>query len=474
MNGDTPKTNIAYRDEPVAFFFVLFGIAVEALVTRSNHESPGDVLKILSALKKILSPAVAGNAIFQDAVFSETIEVFDRLALTEGLAVQTILVDIAKTLCLTHPSAVEEGDTSSDLNEDIEQLFELARVIVLILTNALPNIADSKLAPREQLSDEAVSLIRNGFEALVEASGIFPSIIKTDLYASILHIFSVILSTPACQGAVVPQTLPGFRRFIQKLALDDGQSGSSPIAPQVKTCLHRLLAILGVAQRREHESSLACAKNTLLTTSILLTTASSVIAADEPLVFTALEATLDYLQDLGLAKVAAGCLRSLLLTNPKSETDEAIARYLFPRLVATVTTPAAAAANPDSENAKTIITQALRAFVALHANDENKAAAAMAIVLPTLLYRARVDGEAVYNDTATHRITELARGPLLPVFRGLVSGMDSEMRSFIEQVIREGGGGGGGGGGRSGRGDAGTGAEEGAEPTIALKFNFGG
>ncbi|KAI4263605.1 MAG: hypothetical protein L6R42_001258 [Xanthoria sp. 1 TBL-2021] len=475
MNGDTPKTNIAYRDEPVAFFFVLFGIAVEALVTRSNHESPGDVLKILSALKKILSPAVAGNAIFQDAVFSETIEVFDRLALTEGLAVQTILVDIAKTLCLTHPSAVEEGDTSSDLNEDIEQLFELARVIVLILTNALPNIADSKLAPLEQLSDEAVSLIRNGFEALVEASGIFPSIIKTDLYASILHIFSVILSTPACQAAVVPQTLPGFRRFIQKLALDDGQSGSSPITPQIKTCMHRLLAILGIAQRREHESSLACAKNTLLTTSILLTTASSVIAADEPLVFAALEATLDCLQDLGLAKVAAGCLRSLLLTNPKSEIDEAIARYLFPRLVATVTTPAAAAAaDPDSENAKTIIAQALTAFVALHANDEHKAAAAMAIVLPTLLYRAKVDGEAAYNDTATHRITELARGPLLPVFRGLVSGMDSEMRSFIEQVIREGGGGGGGGVGRSGRGDAGTGAEEGAEPTIALKFNFGG
>lgn len=473
MDGDKAQTNIAYRDEPVAFFFVLFGIAVEALVTRSNHESPGDILKILSALKKILSPAVAGNAIFQDAVFSETIEVFDRLALTEGLAVQTILVDIAKTLCLTHPSAVEEGDTSSDLNEDIEQLFELARVIVLILTNTLPNIADSKSAPREQLSDEAVSLIRNGFEALVEASGIFPSIIKTDLYASILHIFSVILSTPACQAAVVPQTLPGFRRFIQKLALDDRQSGSSSIAPQVKTCLHRLLAILSFAQRREHDSSLACAKNTLLSTSILLTTASSVIALDEPLVFGALEATLDCLQDLGLAKVAAGCLRSLLLANSKNETAEAIARYLLPRLVAIITTTtaangAAATANPDSENAKTIIAQALTAFVALHATDEHQAAAAMAIVLPALLYRARVDG-----DTATRFITDLARGPLLPVFRALVAGMDAGMRLFMERLIREGGGGGG-SDGRGGRGNAGMGAEEGAEPTIALKFDFGG
>ncbi|KAL8670288.1 MAG: hypothetical protein Q9168_005172, partial [Polycauliona sp. 1 TL-2023] len=440
VNGDVPKTNIAYRDEPVAFFFVLFGIAIEALVTRSNHESPGEVLKILSALKKILSPAVAGNAIFQDSVFSETIEVFDRLALTEGLAAQTVLVDIAKTLCLTHPSAAEERDTSSDLNEDIEQLFELARIIVLILTNALPNIADPKSAPREQLSDEAVSLIRNGFEALVEASDIFPSVIKTDLYASILNIFSVILSTPACQTAAVPQTLPGFRRFIQKLALDDahtGTSSSSPIAPQVQTCLHRLLAILGVAQRREHESSLACAKNTLLTTSILLTTASGVIAPNEPLVFAALDATLDCLQDLGLATVAAGCLRSLLLKMPKNEMDEGVARYLLPRLVMVITSTSTTstsdeaattttvggitAKNSDTETAKSILAQALTAFVALYAHDEDKAAAAMAVVLPALLYRARLaDGDANANRTAAtaSRITELARGPLLPVFRG--------------------------------------------------------
>ncbi|KAL8977408.1 MAG: hypothetical protein Q9205_006784, partial [Flavoplaca limonia] len=471
VNGNTLQTNIAYRDEPVAFFFVLFGIAVEALVTRSNHESPGDVLKILSALKKILSPAVAGNAIFQDSVFSETIEVFDRLALTEGLVVQTNLVDIAKTLCLTHPSAVEDGDTSVDLNEDIEQLFELARVIVLILTNALPNIADPKSTPREQLSDEAIALVRNGFDALVEASGIFPSIIKTDLYASILHIFSVLLSTPACQAAVVPQTLPGFKRFIQKVALDDRHSNSSPIAPQIKTCLHRLLAILGMAQRREHESSLACAKNTLLTSSIILTTASNVFASGEHIVFAALESILDCLQDLGLAKVAAGCLRSLLLTNPKNEMDEAVARYLFPRLVIFVATPAeaaATAANPDSESAKAIIAQTLTAFVALYTNDNRKAAAAMAVVLPTLLYRAKLNGEAVYSETATRHITELARGPLLPIFRGLVSGMDPEMRSLMERVIREGGGGGG-----SSKGDAGAGVEDGAEPTIALKFNFG-
>ncbi|KAL8696538.1 MAG: hypothetical protein Q9201_007611, partial [Fulgogasparrea decipioides] len=371
-NGDAPKTNINYRDEPVAFFFVLFGIVIEALVGRSGDET--ETLKVLSALKKILSPYVAGNAIFRDSIFSETIELFDRLALTEGLPAQSVLVDIARTLCITHPAAAEE-DTSSDLSDDIEQLFELARIIVLVLTNTLPNIADPKSAARERLADDAVSLIRNSVEALVEASAVFPSIIKTDLYASILHVFATILSTPACQVAAVPKTLPVFRRFLQTITKDDGSTSLSSLTAQFKSFLHRLLVILNVAQRREHESSLSCAKNTLLATSIFLTTASRAIPVDEPLVFAALEAQLDCLQDLGLAKVAVGCLRSLLLTNPKNETDEAIARYLFPRLVVFITKPQ----ESDPEHAQALVAQALTAFVGIYVGDEQKAAAVMGI-----------------------------------------------------------------------------------------------
>ncbi|KAL8994660.1 MAG: hypothetical protein Q9188_007003 [Gyalolechia gomerana] len=464
-NGEGPKTNIDYRDEPVAFFFVLFGIVVEALVTRPGNNSSNDILKILSALKKILQPSIAGNAIFQDSVFSETIELFNRLALTEGSAVQSVLVDVARTLCITHPAAADE-DTSSELSEDTQQLFELARIIVLVLTNTLPSIADPKSAPSDQLTDDAVSLIRNGFEALAEISTIFPSVIKADLYAIILHIFSTILRTPACQAAIVG-TLPVFRRFLQKITMPDRQLIPA-IAPQIKTCLHQLLAILDVAQRRGHESSLACAKNTLLTISVLLTTASTALAADEPLVFAALEATVDCLQDLGLAKVAASCLRSLLLMTSKHEPEEAIKRYLLPHLVVFVTNTQ----EPDPENARTLIAQALTALVALFADDVDKAAAAMSLVLPALLLRAQGGGKDTYQDTAA-RVLEFARGPLIPVFRGLVAGMEVEMRVFMEKVIREGGAGGGSGKGmKDGAGD--EGGERTGEPTIALKLDFGG
>lgn len=464
-NGNGTMTNVNYRDEPVAFFMVLFGIVIEALVTRPKDDSPRDILKILSALKKILLPSVAGNAIFEDTLFSETIELFDRLALTEGLAVQSGLVDIAKTLCITHPSA-GDGNTSTDLTEDVDQLFGLARIIVLVVTNTLPNIADPQGTPRALLAEDAISLIRSCFDALVEISAIFPSVIKADLYASILHVFSTILRTPACQASVAAQILPVFRRFIQKITTDDQDSSSSAITSLARTCLHQLLTILGIAQRREHESSLACAKNTLLSISVLLTSASSALPADEPLILAALEATLDCLQDLGLAKVAAGCLRSLLLNHSKNETDEVVARYLLPRILIFITNTQ----DPDPENARALMAQALTAFVGLYVDDTDRACAAMSLVLPALLLRAQSGGKDLYIETAA-RVLELARGGLLPAFRGLVAEMEEAMKSFMEEVIREGGA----GGSHRGRdGGEGVSGEGGGEPSIALKFDFGG
>lgn len=61
-SGKSKNSDINYRDEPVAFFFVLFGLAFEALATRSGQSDSlathEQTLAILQALKKILHPSV--------------------------------------------------------------------------------------------------------------------------------------------------------------------------------------------------------------------------------------------------------------------------------------------------------------------------------------------------------------------------------------------------------------------------------
>ena len=414
-------------------------------------------LEILSALKRILQPSVCGNAVFQDAVFAETMELFDRLALTEDLDVQLVIVHIARNLCLTHPSARGKDSNGEHLSDDIEQLFELTRIIVLVLAGVLPNLAERNPSVRPQLPDEAVSVIHTSLEALVDASEIFPSIIKTDLHASILHIFATILSTGACQANVVPQAFPVFKRFLQTIAPASPATASSDL---IHSCLHRFLTILAHAQRRESETSLPCAKNTLLASTILLTNASRSLAPTDPLIARTLDEMFTCLQDIGLAKVVASCLRSLILVSPKNETDESIARYLFPHLLRFT----ADTKLTDPENARSLTAHALTSFVTTTSGDASSAA--MCVVVPTLLTRASAEGKAVYLETSK-RLLELAGGNLTPVFRGVVAKMSAGQRAFMESVIREGGG--------AGRSTGGSRENVGeTEPSIALKLDFGG
>ena len=301
-SGQGKGADINYRDEPVAFFFVLFGIAFEALATRPGQTdslaTQEQTLEILQALKKILHPSVSGHAIYREAIFSETMDLLDRLVLTEGLDVQGVIVEIARALCVAHPSArKKEQAEEGDLSEDIEQLFELTRIIVLVLSGLLPNLTEANQPVRHQLTEEAVLLIRTSLNAIVDAAEVFPAIIKTDLHACIIHVFATILATPGpCQDVIVPQALPMFKRFVASLpGVQKGKAVATD--SQVQGCLRRFLSIYVNAQKREAPSSLQCVKNCLLAITILFTGSANRLPASDPLVSRFLDEALDCLSD---------------------------------------------------------------------------------------------------------------------------------------------------------------------------------
>lgn len=295
--------DINYRDEPVAFFFVLFGIAFEALATKPGQsdslQTQEQTLSILQALRKILQPSVSGQAIFREAVFSETMDLLDRLVLTDGLDVQGVIVEIARSLCVAHPSARKKGEDSEegDLTEDIEQLFELTRIIVLVLSGLLPNLSEGNQPVRHQMTEEAVLLIGTSLDALVDAAEVFPSIIKTDLHACIIHIFATILSTQtqACQELIVPQALPTLKRFVAGMGAKTSDRKRTDV--QLQGCLRRFLTVYVRAQKREEATSLACVKNCLLASTILFTAGTNGLPATDGVVARYLEEVLDCLTD---------------------------------------------------------------------------------------------------------------------------------------------------------------------------------
>ncbi|GAM83742.1 hypothetical protein ANO11243_017320 [Dothideomycetidae sp. 11243] len=467
------KEAINYREEPTAFFFVLFGLAFEALASRFDD---GDAiarsrrLDILHALKKILRPSVAGTAIYQDAVFSETMDLLDRIVLTEGLDVQTVIVEIARNMCIAHPSSRKPDDIEDEkLSDDIEQLFELTRIIVLVLAGLVPGLAESNRPVRSDISDEGVVLIRLALDSLVDAAHVFPSVIKSDLHACILHLFVTILGTGSCQPVVVPAALPIFRRFLDSIS----RSPKSETRKQIHKTLARFLIILKNAQKRENEASLPCEKNTILASTILITTASSCLAAGDATVSILVSEVAEALNNPTTTKMAAGCARSLLLLTDRNNSSHGpIAGVLLPRLISFLTLSSEAAPDePEDEldESASVIIAALVAFASSPKTSSTPAARAAAydIVVGALLARARAREDADVEFLAA-RILDLAAADQ-PAFKAAVLRLKVEDKAVLEKVLREGQG--GGDALRRARKESAAG-DQGKAHTIALRMDF--
>ena len=100
-------------DHPTTFFFVIFGLVFEALVTSSpdsGTQNARNSIIALKALRCLVQHQYAGNAFRDLAIFEELVNLCYRMALTEPVAVQIFLVEtlaslaenVAKTQRLVH------------------------------------------------------------------------------------------------------------------------------------------------------------------------------------------------------------------------------------------------------------------------------------------------------------------------------------------------------------------------------------
>jgi hypothetical protein len=304
------------------------------------------------------------------------------------------------------------------------------------------------------MNEEAVALLTTALSALVDAAQVFPSIIKADLHACILHIFASIFSTGDCQATVVPQALPIFKRFVTSLA--PHAEATEDTSKQLRATLTRFLQILRYAQQREFDAALACEKNIILATTILLSSAASAFPPDDPLVKHFVESLFDCLDNRLTSKVAAGCCRSLLLLPKRGALETSIAKMMLPHILSFLANPSDVEGLDDS---RTTLAQTMVAFISTLPKPEQRQIAAK-IIIPALLSRAGNEPGAA-GETARW-LLEIA-GADQQAFRGVVTALTVEQRSFMEGVLK------------SGQGPVRkeVSRDEDGQPQIALKMDFG-
>jgi hypothetical protein len=253
---------------------------------------------------------------------------------------------------------------------------------------------------------------------------VFPSIIKADLHACILHIFATILGTGACQATVVPQALPIFKRFITSLAPQ--AEATEDTSKQLRATLTRFLNILRHAQQREFDAALACEKNSILATTILLSSAASAFSPCDPLVKRFMDDLFDCLNARLTSKVAAGCCRSLLLLPKKGTFETGLAALMLPQILAFIANPS------DIEGLEE--SQTLVAFISTFPQTEQRQIAAK-IIIPALLARSQKE-QGTSQETAA-RLLEIA-GADQAAFRVVVGGLSAEQRELVQEVLKSG------------------------------------
>jgi hypothetical protein len=321
----------------------------------------------------------------------------------------------------------------------------LTKIIVLVLSGLVPGLEDSnskgKILPppsnvpaniglaRHELNEEAVALLTTGLSALVDAAQVFPSIIMADLHACILHIFATILGTGACQATVVPRALPIFKRFVTSLAPQ--AEATEDTSKQLRATLTRFLTILRHSQQREFDAAIACEKNTILATTILLSSAASAFSPADPLVKHFVEVLFDCLSARLTSKVAAGCCRSLLLLPKKGPFESGLASLMLPQILSFLANPSD---TEGLEESRTTLASTLVAFISTLPKSEQRQIASK-IIIPALLARAQKEPNTSQETAA--RLLEIA-GTDQAAFRGVVAGLDAEQKSFIEGVLKSG------------------------------------
>lgn len=110
--GDNSSASLAqsnYRDEPVAFFFVIYGLCFQTLlkmINKDDSKAKRTIPSVLDALKMFLRPSISGNAMYKGFVFAETTDLLDRLVLMESSDVQMTVIHIAASLAKYHPNGM--------------------------------------------------------------------------------------------------------------------------------------------------------------------------------------------------------------------------------------------------------------------------------------------------------------------------------------------------------------------------------
>ncbi|GAC76103.1 uncharacterized conserved protein [Moesziomyces antarcticus T-34] len=258
------------RSEPCLFFFVLYGLAFEALATRSStsietaHE--GQVLRIsLRAMTALSKPQVAGSALLQEALFSELCNLWYRLVMTEPPAVQISVLETIGGMAASYGklllSAEDEAAAEAGKLPGEAKLSQCLRVVVCVLQHVRTT--------RGTVDDKA-ALLRVAYSAYIGIVGLYPKAVQEDLFAVGFYTYAEMLRDETSEHDIVGAALSPLKDLCERSARSV-KPGSDVLQRAVHGFLSQALQHVDDLRTRSGRVALNKTKNSLLSVVVVLT-----------------------------------------------------------------------------------------------------------------------------------------------------------------------------------------------------------
>jgi hypothetical protein len=419
-HGQRSQTeDINYRDEPAAFFMVLFGICFEALTKASLESKDVNNAEILAAMKHFMKPSICGSVVYTEPVFTEIGDLLGRLLLTEKPASQIIIVDIATSLAQHHPLAsTEEADLGHEkLQEFVDQLFDLARLTLLPLTIAFQWDRSDTAVKTVRVGPDLPILARACLSNFVSMAEQFPSMIRLDLYNSLLHVYANLFASAASYHALISATLPAFKQFVDNIAnflrIDESEAGML-IGP-IRYLIESLQAIDPVGPE--------AVENKILATTILFTALGHHLSSNDTLFNDFGDLLLKGLQSKQSAS-ASRAIRSILISKDRSA-------HLCKLLLAGLAKIALSAEN----SVRFAALQLLADFADL--TSETALLSMLSLLLPLMIvFQRGKDSDASQRRTLRGRFLALVQRDAASS-RRLISSLQPQDKAVLEAFLKD-------------------------------------
>ncbi|KAI0688492.1 clathrin-coated vesicle protein [Cytidiella melzeri] len=425
VNGST--------EHPTTFFFVIFGLVFEALVTSSpdsGRQNVKNTVTALKALKCLVQNKYAGNAFRDVAIFEELVNLCYRMALTEPVTVQISLVE-------TLASLAENVKTQSFSDGSSPPQTHCLRICAYILKRAIN--------PRENMTQDSstpldrMRLINAGFDAFSTIATTCEAARGLDYCTVAVSLYNELLEDEISEVDLVGPTLQSLKKLL------DSAPSSSSEKVKFEKIVHGILSacLVNIDAMRGREGP-ACRKkikSNVLAAVLILTVLPPNVKISQPVIehccFSISQRLIDSDE---MSITAAHCAKTLIIASIHgSPSLRQCAKLLLPGMIECIVKISATGPGETSEMQSQIVGEIFKAFTTLFTSTgEEQRPRLLGVLLPVMtlvLNPSRTPTPPLHTQTISQVLQFAASSPA--AFKEVTGKLPNDMKEVLETSVRQ-------------------------------------